>query len=112
MAFVNKPSSVKNLTMKLLRLFQKTYEHGMLLLLMSFSRSGAKYIRRPGTYFFVCHLRIQTDILFSLAAKVDPVAHMKNHVAGAVKDKLLKELEGHTGETDYEDSEDETEAKK
>ena len=36
---------------------------------------------------------------------------MKNHVAGAVKDKLLKELEGHTGETDSEDSEDETEAK-
>ena len=35
---------------------------------------------------------------------------MKNHVAGAVKDKLLKELEGHTGETDSEDSEDNEEA--
>ena len=31
---------------------------------------------------------------------------MKNHVAGAVKDKLLRELEGCTGETDSEDSED------
>ena len=40
--------------------------------------------------------------MFSLAAKVDPVASMKNHVAGAVKDQLLKELEGHTGETDSE----------
>jgi hypothetical protein len=47
-----------------------------------------------------------TDILFSLAAKVDSVAPMKNHVAGAVKDKLLKELEGRTGETDSEDSDD------
>jgi hypothetical protein len=27
---------------------------------------------------------------------------LKNHVAGAVKDKLLKELEGRTGETDSE----------
>jgi hypothetical protein len=35
---------------------------------------------------------------------------MKNHVAGAVKDKLLKELEGRTGETDSEDSEDNEEA--
>jgi hypothetical protein len=47
-----------------------------------------------------------TDILFSVAAKVDSVAPMKNHVAGAVKDKLLRELEGRTGETDSEDSED------
>lgn len=31
------------------------------------------------------------------------MASMKNHVAGAVKDKLRKELEGHTGETDSED---------
>ena len=53
---------------------------------------------------FVHHLHIQTDILFSLAAKVDSVAPMKNHVAGAVKDKLPKELEGHTGEMDSEDS--------
>lgn len=30
------------------------------------------------------------------------MAPMKNHVAGAVKDKLLKELEGRTGETDSE----------
>jgi hypothetical protein len=52
-----------------------------------------------------------TDILFSLAAKVDSVAPMKNHVAGAVKDKLLKELEGRTGETDSEDSEDDEEAR-
>ena len=28
---------------------------------------------------------------------------MKNHVAGAVKDKLRKELEGRTGGTDSED---------
>ena len=48
-----------------------------------------------------------TDILFSLAAKVDSVAPMKNHVAGAVKDKLLKELEGRTGETDSEDDAEE-----
>lgn len=48
---------------------------------------------------------ILTDILFSLAAKVDSEAPMKNHVAGAVKDKLLKELEGRTGETDSEDDE-------
>jgi hypothetical protein len=41
--------------------------------------------------------------LFSLAVKVDPVAPTKNHVADAVKDKLLKELEGHTGETDSGD---------
>ena len=34
---------------------------------------------------------------------------MKNHVAGAVKDKLLRELEGCTGETDSEDSEDDEE---
>ena len=47
-----------------------------------------------------------TDILFSVAGKVDSVAPMKNHVAGAVKDKLLRELEGHTGETDSKDSED------
>ena len=47
-----------------------------------------------------------TDILFSVAAKVDSVAPMKNHVAGAVKDKLLRELEGRTGETYSEDSED------
>ena len=45
-----------------------------------------------------------TDILFSVAAKVDSVAPMKNHFAGAVKDKLLRELEGRTGETDSEDS--------
>lgn len=32
---------------------------------------------------------------------------MKNHVAGAVKDKLLKELEGHTGETDSEEADSE-----
>ena len=38
-----------------------------------------------------------TDILFSVAAKVDSVAPMKNHFAGAVKDKLLRELEGRTG---------------
>ena len=49
---------------------------------------------------------ILTDILFSLAAKVDSEAPMKSHVAGAVKDKLLKELEGCTGETDSEDSKD------
>ena len=47
-----------------------------------------------------------TDILFSVAAKVDSVAPMKNHFSGAVKDKLLRELEGRTGETDSEDSED------
>ncbi|KAF8234205.1 hypothetical protein L208DRAFT_1054535, partial [Tricholoma matsutake] len=40
-----------------------------------------------------------------LAAKVDPVAPTKNHIAGAVKDKLLKEPEGHVGETDSEDEE-------
>ena len=34
---------------------------------------------------------------------------MKNHVAGAVKDKLLKELEGRTGETDSEDDDTENE---
>ena len=33
------------------------------------------------------------------------MAPMKNHIAGAVKDKLLKELEGCTGETDSEDEE-------
>jgi hypothetical protein len=43
--------------------------------------------------------------LFSLAVKVDPVAPTKNHIAGAVKNKLLEELEGHTGETDSEDEE-------
>ena len=52
---------------------------------------------------FVCHLSISTDMLFSLAAKVDAVA-ATHHVAGAVKDKLLKELEGRTGETDSDDS--------
>lgn len=45
--------------------------------------------------------------MFSLAANVDSVAPMKNHVAGAVKDKLLKELEGHTGETDSEEADSE-----
>ena len=45
---------------------------------------------------FVCHLSISTDMLFSLAAKVDAVA-VTNHVAGAVKDKLLKELEAVQG---------------
>jgi len=50
-------------------------------------------------------LHIWTNILFSLAVKVDPVAPMKNHIAGAVKDKSLKELEGHTGETGSEDEE-------
>lgn len=44
-----------------------------------------------------------------LAAKVDPVAPTKNHVAGAVKDQLLKELEGHTGETDSENKDEEGE---
>jgi hypothetical protein len=34
------------------------------------------------------------------------VASMTNHVAGAVKDKLLKELEGRTGETDSEDDDE------
>ena len=48
-----------------------------------------------------------TDILFSVAAKVDSVAPMKNHVAGAVKDKLLRELEGRTGETDSDHDEEE-----
>ena len=43
--------------------------------------------------------------MFSLATKVDPVAH----VAGEDKDKLLKELEGCTGETYSEDSQDEKE---
>jgi hypothetical protein len=43
--------------------------------------------------------------LFSLAAKVDLVVSMNNHVAGAVEDKLRKELEGRTGETDSEDKE-------
>ena len=33
------------------------------------------------------------------------MAPTKNHVASAVKDKLLKELEGHMGETDSEDEE-------
>ena len=33
------------------------------------------------------------------------MAPTKNHVAGAVKDKLLKELEGRMGETDSEDEE-------
>jgi hypothetical protein len=47
--------------------------------------------------------------LFSLAAKVDPVAPTKNHVAGSVKDRLLKELEGRTGETDSEDEDEEEE---
>ncbi|KAF8219802.1 hypothetical protein L208DRAFT_1337754 [Tricholoma matsutake] len=44
-----------------------------------------------------------------LAVKVDPVAPMKNHVAGAVKDQLLKELEGHMGETDSENKDEEGE---
>jgi len=42
-----------------------------------------------------------------LAAKVDTVAPINIHVAGAVKDKLLKELEGRTGETDSEEEEEE-----
>jgi len=41
-----------------------------------------------------------------LGAKVDTVAPIKIHVAGAVKDKLLKELEGRTGETDSEEEEE------
>jgi len=44
-----------------------------------------------------------------LAAKVDLVTPMKNHVAGAVEDKLRKELEGRTGETDSEDEEEDEE---
>ena len=47
--------------------------------------------------------------MFSLAAKVNPVALTENHIAGAVKDQLLKELEGHTGETDSENEDEEGE---
>jgi hypothetical protein len=47
--------------------------------------------------------------LFSLAAKVDPVAPTKNHVASEVKDWLLKELEGHMGETDSENEDEDEE---
>ena len=37
------------------------------------------------------------------------MAPMKNHIAGAVKDRLLKELEGHTGKTDSENEDKEGE---
>ena len=37
------------------------------------------------------------------------MAPMENHVAGAVKDQLLKELEGRTGETDSESEDEEGE---
>ena len=37
------------------------------------------------------------------------MAPTKNHVAGAVKDRLLKELEGHMGETDSENEDEEGE---
>jgi hypothetical protein len=41
--------------------------------------------------------------------KVDSVAPTKNHVAGVVKNRLLKELKDHTGETDSENKDEEEE---
>jgi hypothetical protein len=66
-----------------------------------------KMYKKARYIVFVHRLYIWTDTLFSVAAKVDTLAPMKNHVAGEVKDKLLKELEGRTGETDSEDSDSE-----